>query len=59
MANNFDKRMGIKGKPRKMIKNNPYIQAIAKVKREKYFINNFYRTSNFTPPQPFPLHLSS
>ena len=51
--------MGIKGKPRKYDKNNPYVQAITKVKRGKYLINNFYSTSNFTPPHLFPLHLSS
>ena len=48
MASNFDKRMGIKGTPREMIKNNPYVQAITKVKREKYFINSPQRDARAT-----------
>lgn len=52
MSSNFDdKRMGIKGRPRKMIKKNkPYVPAITKVKGEKFIINNSCNTSNSTPP---------
>lgn len=46
MSSNFDdKRMEIKGRPRKMLKKNKlYVPAITKVKEEKCIINNSCNT---------------